>query len=67
MKFKFIGNFSKGSDVEEQMKIVFVGREPTEVTDEAAIAWFAGHPEFVVVEDEEVIEEAPKKARKAKK
>lgn len=69
MKFKFAGNFSKCSDVEEQMKITFVGREPSEVTDEAAIAWFYGHPEFVAVEDsvEEVVPETPKKARKAKK
>lgn len=64
MKFRFVGQHSHGTDRHEQMRVLFVGREPSEVTDEAAIRWFAGHPDYQAVEDGE---EAPKPAKKARK
>lgn len=70
MKFRFVGR--QRHDRHEQMKHLFIGREPVEVTDEAAIRWFAGNPLYQEVVEPPVEEPAPvvapkpKKAKKAK-
>ncbi len=68
MTFKNHGPFSHASNVQEAMGIVFEGREPSEVRDQAAINWLNGHPDYEAVADEpEMADEQPiKKAKKAK-
>ncbi len=46
MKFIYRGEYSKGLDTLTVMAVTFTGREPSEVTDVAAINWFKGHPEY---------------------
>jgi hypothetical protein len=57
-KFIFRGEFSKGLDTQTQMDVTFRGREPSEVTDLAAISWLAGNSQYELV-PEPVAEEPP--------
>lgn len=67
MKFRFVGQHSHGTDRHEQMRVLFIGREPSEVTEDAAIRWFTGHPDYQAVEEVIPEDEAPKPAKKARK
>lgn len=68
MKFIYRGVFSKGLDTEEQFGITFNGREPSEVREVPAINWMLGHPDYEPqAEPVEVVDEAPKPAKKARK
>lgn len=59
MKFIFRGQYSRVADEVTLFGVTFKGREPSEVTEAPAIAWFGGHPEFEQVGDDAP---APKKA-----
>ena len=52
MRFRFIGQYTNGHTGINANGVDFVGREPAEVTDAAAIASLSRHPEFEVVPDE---------------
>ena len=69
MKFIYRGAFSAGRDTLVAMGVGFRGREPSEATDPAAIAWFSGNPEFEEFEEEaaEPVAAPPKKARRKRK
>lgn len=49
MKFYYRGEFSKNLNEQTAMRVTFRGREPSEVTDPAAINWFKGHPDYEAV------------------
>lgn len=49
MKFIYRGNYSKGLNSQTIMAVTFTGREPSEVTDAAALKWFNDHPEYEAV------------------
>lgn len=63
MKFVYRGEYSRIADEVTLFGVTFKGREPSDVTEGPAIAWFAGNPDFEAVADEEA---KPVKA-KAKK
>jgi len=76
MQFIYRGEFSKGLNTQTVMSVTFTGREPSEVTDEPAIRWFQGHPEYEDVtppppaDPEPVatyVKAKPKKSKKAAK
>jgi hypothetical protein len=64
MRFIYRGEFSKNMSEQTAMRVTFRGREPSEVTDAAAINWMTGHPDYEMVAD--APEPAPKKRAKRK-
>lgn len=60
MKFRFIGIQSQGADGHTIMGVRFRDREPSEVTDPAAISWLAGNPDYEAADDEAELVTTPK-------
>jgi len=52
MQYVFRGRFSKGLNTITALRVTFEGREPSEVTDLAAMNWFDGHPDYERVAEE---------------
>lgn len=60
MRFRFIGQYTNGHTTINANGVDFVGHEPAEVTDKAAIASLKRHPEFEELPEEpEAAEDVP--------
>lgn len=70
MLFRFIGRYTNGHTQIASCGVVFVGNEPSEVTDADAIRRLSGHPEFERIGDAPaapvVVQERPRKRRQSK-